>query len=95
MAHPMRGARNQYAPQTPCVVHVEECAMARPSIRGAHRHAPQIKVICGFISVAHHRCATKPKNGAPQIGVLLVVGAGWPSQRRSLAMRQPADSGFL
>jgi hypothetical protein len=49
------------------------CATDITPIRGAHRRAPQIKVICGLICVAHARCATKPKNGAPQIGVLLVV----------------------
>jgi hypothetical protein len=49
------------------------CATVITPIRGAHRRALRIKVICGFICVAHARCITKPKNGTPQIGVLLVM----------------------
>jgi hypothetical protein len=66
-------ALKRRAPQTLSLAHVEQCATVITSIIGAHRCVLRIKVICGFIYVAHARCATKPKNGAPQIGVLLVV----------------------
>jgi hypothetical protein len=55
------------------VAHVLGCATDIMYIRGAHGRAPQIKVTCGLICVAHARCTTKPQNGAPQIEFLLVV----------------------
>jgi hypothetical protein len=49
------------------------CATDRTHSRGVYRRAPLIIYTSGLICVAHHRCATKPQNGAPQIGFLLVV----------------------
>jgi hypothetical protein len=46
--------------------------------RGAYSRAPLIINTSGLICMAHHRCATKPQNGAPQIGFLLVVSAATP-----------------
>jgi hypothetical protein len=52
------GALKRRAPQILSLAHVEQCATVITSIRGVHRRAPRIKVICGFICVAHARCAT-------------------------------------
>jgi hypothetical protein len=73
VAHPIRGAPKRGAPQTLCVAHVIGYATDITPINGAHRRAPQIKVTCGFICVAHARYATKLQNDALQIGFLLVV----------------------
>jgi hypothetical protein len=74
VVHSIRGAPKWGALQILCVAHVLGCATDIIHIRGAHGRAPQIKVTCGLMCVAHARCATKPQNGAPQIGFLLVVG---------------------
>jgi hypothetical protein len=73
VAHPICGAPKWGAPQILCVAHALGCATGTTHSHGAYRRAPQIKYTSGLICVAHHRCATKPQNGAPQIGFLLVV----------------------
>jgi hypothetical protein len=73
VAHPIRGAPKWGEPQIICVAHVLGCATGTTHIRGAYRRVPQIKYTYGLICMAHHRCATKPQNGAPQIEFLLVV----------------------
>jgi hypothetical protein len=73
MAHPIRSAPKWGALQIICVAHALGCATCTTHIRGAYRRAPQIKYTSGLICVAHHRCATKPQNNAPQIGFLLAV----------------------
>jgi hypothetical protein len=59
-----------YAWRTPL-----RCAMDRTHNRGAYSRAPLVINTRGLICVVHHRCATKPQNGAPQIRVFLVVVA--------------------
>jgi hypothetical protein len=73
LAHLIRGAPKWGAPQILCMAHALGCATGTTHSRGACRCAPQIKYTSGLICVAHHRCATKPQNGAPQIGFFLVV----------------------
>jgi hypothetical protein len=75
VAHPIRGAPKWGAPQILCVAHVIGCATDIMHICGAYGRAPQIKLACGLICVAHARCVTKPQNVAPHIGFLLVVGS--------------------
>jgi hypothetical protein len=75
VAHPIRGVPKWGAPQILYVAHLSGCTTGITHIRGAHGHAPQIKLTCGLICVAHARCATKPQNSAPQIGFLLVVNS--------------------
>jgi hypothetical protein len=73
VAHPIRGAPKWGAPQILCVAHALGCVTGTTHIRGVNGRAPQIKFTRGLICVAHARCATKPQNGAPQIGFLLVM----------------------
>jgi hypothetical protein len=77
VAHPIRGAPKWGALQILCVAHSLGSATGTTHIRGAYGRAPQIKFTCGLICVAHARCATKPQNGAPQIGFLLLVKPQW------------------
>ena len=49
------------------------CATAKFDTRGALCSAPQLKNSNNVIAVAHHTCATDPKNGAPRLGLFLVV----------------------